>query len=92
MGAIDSASWGGDPLAASVGSAVAVANAHAAQLGWDLTNQKLLVSEGETADSIALWRISYYPRTEPGRFARGGGYIIDVNAAEGNVYRAYFGQ
>jgi hypothetical protein len=81
-----------DPMAVSVGTAVAVANRHITAEGINLEERSILVRQATAEDGTPLWRISYLPIPPPGMTMRGGDYIVEVNTKDASIYRTRLGQ
>ncbi len=77
-----------DELAVSMAHIVATANRRARQLGCDVSQR--LVTVSEHADGGGFWRINYGLKAPV--LQRGGDLIIEVNAADAVVKRVLRGQ
>ena len=71
-----------DELAMSLARALAVANKRARELGIDMLQSLITVTQRACNDQV-LWRINYGPKDYVGR--RGGDLIIEVDPINANV-------
>ena len=78
-----------DEIAISVAQVLASANRKAKELGVDLKESLITVTQ-HLANGVWLWRVHYGTRDYIGR--RGGDLIIDVGAANADVQRVTRGQ
>ena len=78
-----------DTLAISVARATAIANKRAHELGADVL-QSLITITQRVANGEASWRINYGPKDYLGR--RGGDLIIEVNQSDGRIEQVLWGQ
>jgi hypothetical protein len=79
-----------DPLATSLASALAVANRHALSSGINALESRISVTQSQSEDGIALWRINYGATNPIGR--RGGDFLVEVRSEDGTLYRILRGQ
>ena len=77
-----------DDLAISLAHVLATANRRARQLGCDVSQS--LVTISEHFDGVRFWRI-YYGVKNPAA-QRGGDFIVEVNAENAEVKRVLRGQ
>jgi hypothetical protein len=78
-----------DEIAVSVAQVLASANRKAKELGVDLKESLITVSQ-HLADGVWGWRVHYGKRDYVGR--RGGDLIIDVGATDADVQKVTRGQ
>jgi hypothetical protein len=78
-----------DGIAVSVARATAVANKHARELGVDVL-QSLITITQRSSNSDVYWRINYGPKDYIGR--RGGDLIIEVDQSDGRINQVLWGQ
>ena len=78
-----------DEIAVSVAQVLASANRKAKELGIDLKESLITVSQ-HLANGVWGWRVHYGKRDYIGR--RGGDLIIDVGAADADVQQVTRGQ
>ena len=78
-----------DTVAVSLARAVAVANRRARELGIDIGNSLITITQDGHAES-SLWRINYGPSEYIGR--RGGDLLIEVAAESSSIRRILRGQ
>ena len=68
--------------------AVMIAKCKAREMNFPIETYKLLVVEAEK-NSRCIWRVNFVPpRPANGRFQRGGGYLIEVDAENSEVISA----
>ena len=77
-----------DELAVSLARVLAAANKRARELGIDVSQSLITVSQ--TLNDGSFWRVNYGPRDYIGR--RGGDLIIDVNASDASIKNVLRGQ
>ena len=77
-----------DELAVSLAYVVAAANKQAAELGVDV--RQCLVTITQMIEDEPRWRINYGPKDYLGR--RGGDLIIEVDPSDASVKRVLRGQ
>jgi len=77
-----------DELAISVARAVAAANKHATEMGMDV--RQSIVTVTQTTDGDPGWRVNYGPKDYIGR--RGGDLIVDVRATDISIKQVLRGQ
>jgi hypothetical protein len=77
-----------DPIATSVAHVFAAANRRARQLGWDVSES--LISITQHFDGGRFWRVNYGPN-EP-TCVRGGDLIIEVDADTAEIRGVLRGQ
>lgn len=77
-----------DNLAVSLARVIAAANKRAAELGVDVLQSIITISQMTNGE--ACWRINYGPKDYIGR--RGGDLIVDVDANNASVKRTLHGQ
>ena len=75
-------------MAVSLARVLAAANKRAREIGIDLSQSLITVSQN--VNNGSYWRVNYGPRDYLGR--RGGDLIIDVNAADASIKRVLRGQ
>ena len=78
-----------DDLAVSVARAMATANNRARELGVNVLESIITITQQTTNDS-GIWRINYGPRDYVNR--RGGDLIVEVNSAEATIIKVLHGQ
>lgn len=78
-----------DEVVVSLARVVAAANKRARELGVNLAESRLSISE-QVRNGKSFWRVNYGPRNPVGR--RGGDVIIDVDATDGSVTQIISGQ
>lgn len=78
-----------DEIAVSVAQVLASANRKAKELGVDLKESLITVSQHLT-NGVWLWRVHYGRRDYVGK--RGGDLMIDVGAADADVQKVTRGQ
>ncbi len=78
-----------DEIAVSVAQVLASANRKAKELGVDLKESLITVSQ-HMADGVWGWRVHYGKRDYVGR--RGGDLIIDVGSDDGDLKQIIRGQ
>lgn len=78
-----------DTIALSVARATAIANKRAHELGVDVL-QSLITITQRAANDDASWRINYGPKDYVNR--RGGDLIIEVNQSDGRINQVLWGQ
>jgi hypothetical protein len=77
-----------DNLAVSMAHILAVANRRARELGCEVSQRLVTITQHFDGDSF--WRISYGPKNPTAQ--RGGDLIIEVNAESGELKRVLRGQ
>lgn len=77
-----------DDLAVSLAHVLATANRRARQLGYDVSQS--LVTISEHFDGVRFWRINYGVKNPAAQ--RGGDLIVEVNAENAEVKRVLRGQ
>ena len=78
-----------DGMAVSMAKAVAIANRRAVFLGIDLQGSFVSAAQKPSKGGV-VWRVSYIPRDYIGK--RGGGFMIEVDPADGSIRRELRGQ
>ncbi len=78
-----------DTVAISVARATAIANKRAHELGVDVL-QSLITITQRSANGDASWRINYGPKDYLNR--RGGDLIIEVKQSDGRIEQVLWGQ
>ncbi len=78
-----------DDIAVSLARAIATANKRARELGVDVL-QSLITITQDVSNGSSLWRINYGPRDYVGR--RGGDLIIEVDPYNANIKQVLRGQ
>jgi len=78
-----------DDMAISLARALAVANKRARELGVDLL-QTLITITQRSVNGGLVWRINYGPKDYVGR--RGGDLIIDVDPSDASIKQVLWGQ
>jgi hypothetical protein len=78
-----------DDIAVSLARAIATANRRARELGVDVLQSLITVTQ-QVSDGMALWRINYGPRDYIGR--RGGDLIIEVDPYNASIKQVLRGQ
>ena len=78
-----------DDIAVSLARAIATANKHARELGVDVIQSLITVTQHSFNDDL-LWRINYGPKDYLGR--RGGDLIIEVVPDDASIKRVLKGQ
>ena len=79
----------GDRLAASAARALATANRRAIELGFDVAQRFVTVSQ-KPRDHQFVWEIQYIPRDYVSR--RGGDFTIEIDPDSGGIRRELRGQ
>lgn len=77
-----------DEFAVTVGHVLAAANRRARQLGCDVSQS--LVTISQHFEDGGLWRINYGAKNPAAQ--RGGDLIVEVSGADGSVKRVLRGQ
>lgn len=77
-----------DEVAVSVAHVLAASNRRARQLGWEVS--QTIVTISQHFDNGWFWRINYGSKNPPAQ--RGGDLIIEVNSDSGEVRRVLRGQ
>jgi hypothetical protein len=77
-----------DDLAVFVACAVAAANKQARELGVDVSQSLITITQ--SFENGPLWRVNYGPKDYVGR--RGGDLIVDVDAADATIKQVLHGQ
>ncbi len=78
-----------DDIAVSLARAMATANKRARELGVDVLQSLITVTQ-QASNSIPLWRINYGPKDYVGR--RGGDLIIEVDPYNASIKQVLRGQ
>jgi hypothetical protein len=78
-----------DDIAVSLARAVTVANKRARELGVDVLQSLITVTQ-RSFDGGTSWRINYGPRDYVGR--RGGDLIIDIDPGDTSINQVLWGQ
>jgi len=78
-----------DEIAVSLARAMAVANRRARELGIDVL-QSLITITQRSSNGDVFWRINYGSKDYVGR--RGGDLIIEVNRATASIHQVLWGQ
>jgi len=78
-----------DAVAVSTANVMAVANKRANELGIDILNSLITMTQ-YLQDGAIFWRVNYGPKEYLDQ--RGGDLIIDVDAIEGKIERVLWGQ
>ncbi len=78
-----------DDIAVSLARAIATANKRARELGVDVL-QSLITITQDVSNGSSLWRINYGPRDYVGR--RGGDLIIEVDPSNATIKQVLRGQ
>lgn len=78
-----------DEIAVSVARVLASANSKAKELGVDVTESLITISQ-HLAKGIWLWRVHYGARDYVGR--RGGDLMIDIDPANADIKQILRGQ
>jgi len=78
-----------DEIAVSLARVLAVANRYAREVGVDLLQSLITVTQCPF-DGRSIWRINYGPRDYVGR--RGGDLIIEVDPLDASIKRVLRGQ
>jgi len=75
--------------AVTLANVLATANKRASEMGVDVTNSLLTLTQ-RMADDVLIWRINYGPKEYINR--RGGDLVVDVAATSGKVAQVLWGQ
>ena len=75
--------------AVTLANVLATANKRASEMGVDVTNSLLTLTQ-RMADDVLVWRINYGPKEYINR--RGGDLVVDVAATSGKVAQVLWGQ
>ena len=78
-----------DDLAVSLARAMAVANKKARELGVDVTQSLISITQ-HTLNGISVWRINYGPKDYVNR--RGGDVLIEVDVHDATIKKVLRGQ
>lgn len=78
-----------DDIAVALANVLAVANKRASELGVDVTDSLLTISQRIQNEGV-VWRINYGPKDYINQ--RGGDLIVDVGAVSGKVEQVLYGQ
>lgn len=78
-----------DDIAVSLARATAVANKRAGELGIDVLQSVITITE-RSVNGDVFWRINYGPKDYVGR--RGGDLIIEVNQKTADIHQVLRGQ
>ncbi|MCI0614002.1 hypothetical protein L0244_13535 [bacterium] len=89
MAAILTADFFEDEIAFSLALAITVANKRARELGIDVLQSLITVTQSSFKGGL-FWRINYGPRDYIGR--RGGDLIIEVDSDDARINQVLWGQ
>lgn len=78
-----------DDLAVSLARAVATANKRAREIGVDVLQSLISITE-QIIDDCSVWRVNYGPKDYVNQ--RGGDVLIEVDMHDGTVKRVLRGQ
>jgi hypothetical protein len=78
-----------DDIAVSVARAIAVANKRARELGIDVL-QSLITITQRSSNGDVFWQINYGPKNYIGR--RGGDLIVEVDQQDASIHQVLWGQ
>lgn len=78
-----------DDLAVSLARAMAAANKKARELGVDVTQSLISITQ-HTLNGISVWRINYGPRDYVNK--RGGDVLIEVDVHDATIKKVLRGQ
>jgi hypothetical protein len=78
-----------DDIAVTLANVLATANKRASEMGVDVTNSLLTLTQ-RMADDVLVWRINYGPKEYINR--RGGDLVVDVAATSGKVAQVLWWQ
>lgn len=78
-----------DDIAVSLARATAVANKRAGELGIDVLQSIITITQ-RSVNGDVFWRINYGPKDYVGR--RGGDLIIEVNQKTADIHQVLRGQ
>lgn len=78
-----------DDLAVSLASTLAKANQRARELGVDVWQSAISITQG-SGDDREVWRINYGPKDYVGR--RGGDLVIEVDPRDTSIKQVLWGQ
>lgn len=78
-----------DDLAVSLARAVAAANKRAREIGVDVLQSLISITE-QIIDDCSVWRVNYGPKDYVNQ--RGGDVLIEVDMHDGTVKRVLRGQ
>ncbi|MCK4486646.1 MAG: hypothetical protein KAU38_07785 [Desulfobacterales bacterium] len=78
-----------DDLAVSLARAVAAANKRAREIGVDVLQSLISITE-QIIDGCSVWRVNYGPKDYVNQ--RGGDVLIEVDMHDGTVKRVLRGQ
>ena len=78
-----------DDIAVSLARATAVANKRAGELGIDVLQSIITITQ-RAVNGDVFWRINYGPKDHVGR--RGGDLIIEVNRETADIHQVLRGQ
>ncbi len=78
-----------DDLAVSLARAVATANKRAREIGVDVLQSLISITE-QIIDGCSVWRVNYGPKDYVNQ--RGGDVLIEVDMHDGTVKRVLRGQ
>ncbi len=78
-----------DDLAISLACAMAVANSKARELGIDVTQSLISITQ-RTQNGSAVWRINYGPKDYVNR--RGGDVLVEVDMWDATIRKVLRGQ
>lgn len=78
-----------DDLAISLARAMAAANKKARELGVDVTQSLISITQ-HTLNGISVWRINYGPKDYVNR--RGGDVLIEVDVHDATIKKVLRGQ
>lgn len=78
-----------DDIAVSVAQATAAANKRARELGVDVLQSLITITQRSSNDDV-FWRINYGPKNYVGR--RGGDLMIEVDESNARINQVLWGQ
>ncbi len=78
-----------DDIAVSVAQAMAAANKRARELGVDVLQSLITITQRSSKDDV-FWRINYGPKDYVGR--RGGDLMIEVDQSNARINQVLWGQ
>jgi hypothetical protein len=78
-----------DDIAVSLARAMAVANRRARELGVDVPQTLITITQRALNDGL-VWRINYGPKDYIGR--RGGDLLIEVDPSDASIKQVLWGQ
>lgn len=80
-----------DSVAEKLGEVLKTANRFAWAAGYDPKESEISISKRVSEEGIPVWRI-FYSEAPPNPSRRGGGFIVEVVAADNSIYRIQHGQ